>query len=60
MSAHELSEICERKLLTKHFFLTHIYLVVSRRQCIYTSCNKIVDEKQNKKTNCVFLLRKYF
>ena len=61
MSAHGLSEICEIKLLTKHFSLPHIYFVVCKRQWTYTPCNKIADEKQNKekKTNWVLLLRKY-
>ena len=53
MSAHELREICEIKLLTKHLSLPHTYLVVSKRQWTYTPCNKIANEKQNKekKTN---------
>lgn len=62
MSAHELREICEIKLLTKHLSLPHTYLVVSKRQWTYTPCNKIANEKQNKEkkqTNCVLLLRKY-
>ena len=48
LSAHRLSEICEIKLLTKHFSLPHIYFVVCKRQWTYTPCNKIADEKQNK------------
>ena len=39
MSAHELKEICQTKLLTKHFSLTQIYLVVCRGQmvCLLTN-----------------------
>lgn len=62
MSAHELREICEIKLFTKHLSLPHTYLVVCKRQWTYTPCNKIANEKQNKEkkqTNCVLLLRKY-